>query len=652
MSKIEAGSLIRRQRARAIGLAGLFVANSLATSAVNAGDDEPRAIFVMQRDGAVVRNVVSLKDFQWLGNPAWSRDGESLAFDAKGSGKPRVFTLGADGKNLLDLGEGAMPCWSPDGKQLAFHVSVGTGPAAETAGSVWIQNVDGKGRVQLVEGLAPRWSPDGDRIALGGTSLRILDTNETKSRDVFASGEKVHPTAGFDWSPDGKRLAAIIERDGGRELVIVSSDASDEQITTRLRGNLHDVAWSPREDLLAVSIQDEKSGQRKLHLLTVEGNDPGKLIAGQEGDNREPSWSPDGKQLAFASSRKSGAAPAVAVGRLRAKLELVRKHDPGGEVYNLAFGPDGRTALLGCGLLNRRIQLWDIANDTARDIEIGAWSVAISPDGRHGACAPSHTKIVHYIDLEDGSVVHELVHGRMVIALQFSHDGSKLATIGEDDAACIFNVDSGDELLRLHHQGQVSSVQWSRDNKLLGVTCVDKKLHLWNAATGQKVREIKHAMVPYSLAFSPDGVHAITGTGGDAVSHVLQLNFTPMEENPIFVWDIASGKLIREMKGHEHAVFGVEYSPDGKYIASASFDYSVRLWDAEQGVELDRVTGEGFATKAVFSPDGSQLLVGGGMRRTFNAQETIFESKYWTPTPNERLRLFKVATSSAANEEK
>jgi WD40 repeat protein len=106
------------------------------------------------------------------------------------------------------------------------------------------------------------------------------------------------------------------------------------------------------------------------------------------------------------------------------------------------------------------------------------------------------------------------------------------------------------------------------------------------------------------------------------------------------------------MKGHEHAVFGVEYSPDGKYIASASFDYSVRLWDAEQGVELDRVTGEGFATKAVFSPDGSQLLVGGGMRRTFNAQETIFESKYWTPTPNERLRLFKVATSSAANEEK
>ena len=643
---------IRRSIAVAIGLTGVLTTGLLLTSAATAAEEESRAIFVMQRDGTNVRNVVSLKDFKWLGNPRWSNDGKQLAFDGRRNGQSRLFTIGADGSNLLDLGDGSMPSWSPGDKQLAFHVFPGTNPGAVIAASVWAQNADGKGRVRLAEGLAPRWSPDGSQILLAGTSLRVFDMIETKPREVFASGEKIVPTVGFDWSPDGKRLAAIINRNGRRELVIVSSDASDKPMTTRLQGNLHGVAWSPRENLLATSIQDEKTGRQELYLLSADGNDPAKLIAGQEGDNREPSWSPDGLQLAFASSRKAGLMPAVALDRRSAKLELVRKHDPGGETYTIAFAPDGRSALLGGGQINRRIQIWDIGTDEVKSFSKYTWSVAMSPDGRRAACAPSHTKVVEFLDLEDGSVIREFVHGAQVIALQFSHDGSKLATTGEDDAACIFNVESGKELFRMPHPGQVSAPQWSPDNKLLGVACVDKKLRLWDASTGRKVREIEHAVTPFSLSFSPDGVHVVTGTGGEVVSHLLQLNFTPQEENPIYVWDIASGKLVREMKGHDYVVFGIEYSPDGKYIASASFDGTVRLWDAEQGVELDRATGEGFVTKAIFSPDGSHLLVSGGIKRTFNPTETVFEPKYWKGVPDERMRLFKVVTSSAANAEK
>ncbi len=643
MQPIHASASIRRRRALGASQVYLLMATLLTAGAARAADDEPRAIFVMQRDGTAVRSVVSLKEFKWLGNPRWSHDGKRLAFDAKGNGKSRLFIIGTDGKNLVDLGEGAMPSWSPDDKQLAFHVLAGT----NANGEVWVQNADGKGRVRLAEGLAPRWSPDGSQIAMAGKSLRIFDMIESNQRNVFADGEKIVATNRFDWSSDGKRLAAIVERNGGREQVTAAVDAADRTITTRLRGKLYDVAWSPQDNLLATSIQDEKTGQRKLYLLSVDGNDPAKLLAGQEGDNCEPAWSPDGAQLAFASSRKSSSAPAVAVGR-GAKLELVRKHDPGGEVYNLAFAPDGR-ALLGGGLLSRRIQLWNVSDDTVRNIEVGAWSVAVSPDGRHAACAPSHTKYVQLLNLEDGSLVREMVHGRMVIALEFSHDGSKLATIAEDNQACIFNIESDEPAIRMQHPDQLTAVKWTRDNKHLAVTCVDKNLYVWDAASGQKVREIKHAMVPYSLAISPDGLRMLTGTGGDAVSQVLQLNYTPTDENPICEWDIASGKLIRELKGHEHAVFGVEYSPDGKYIASAGFDFSVRLWDSERGTELDRVKGDGFVTKAVFSPDGSQLLASGGVKRTFNPGETIFQSQFWTPVPAERLRLFKVVAGPSSS---
>jgi len=630
-----------RRRRTEQGLAVLLAAIVFSTSIAQAADDDPRAIFVMRRDGTNVRQVASLKDFNSLGNPRWSHDGSRLAFEASQRGKSRLFTIGADGKNLLDLGEGAFPSWSPDDKQLAFQKNEATDP--KVAADAWVENVDGKGRVRLVEGLAPRWSPDGSQIALAGTSLRIFDMSETKPRDVFASGQKIVATVGFDWSPDGKRLAAIVERNGGRELVIVSAEAPNKNVATRLRANLQSVAWSPDENLLAVGIRDDKSERQQVYLLPVDGEKPAELIAGQEGDNREAAWSPDGKYLAFASSRKTDVNPAVAVQGRQAWLELVRSHDPGHETFNMAFLPDGQSALIGGGLGSRRVEVWNTGTDDVRTFPVGAWSVATSPDGRRAACALSQGKTVQYIDLAEGSVIREMVQGRQVVALEFSHDGAKLATTGEDKDACIFNVESGEEQFRMPHPGMLAALKWSPDGRLLAVNCADKKMRLWDTATGKLAREIEHAAVPYALAISPDGQRVATGVGGDPVGPLLHLNFTPLDDNPIYEWDLTTGRQLRELKGHTYAVFGLDYSPDGKYLVSASFDGSVRLWDAEQGVELDRITGEGFAARAIFSPDGSHVLVAGGFKRKFDGQATFFDSDLWTPIPSERVRLFKVS---------
>ncbi len=95
-------------------------------------------------------------------------------------------------------------------------------------------------------------------------------------------------------------------------------------------------------------------------------------------------------------------------------------------------------------------------------------------------------------------------------------------------------------------------------------------------AAGDEPSEAKWSLRGvYGVAYSPDGRRLAT-SGAD---------------NSVTLWDVATGKAIRVLRGHTDVVFAVVFSPDGSLIATGSKDTTIRIWDVSTEAERSHATG-------------------------------------------------------------
>ncbi|MCL5875413.1 MAG: WD40 repeat domain-containing protein, partial [Candidatus Dependentiae bacterium] len=106
-----------------------------------------------------------------------------------------------------------------------------------------------------------------------------------------------------------------------------------------------------------------------------------------------------------------------------------------------------------------------------------------------------------------------------------------------------------------------------------------------------------HADPIESVAWSPDGTKIASGSGDYTVR----------------IWDANNGNELRTLTGHTNEVFSVAWSPDGTKIASGSWDQTIRIWDVKTGRVLHTITGHGYYVYSIaWSPDSTKIASGSG----------------------------------------
>ncbi len=233
-------------------------------------------------------------------------------------------------------------------------------------------------------------------------------------------------------------------------------------------------------------------------------------------------------------------------------------------------------------------------------------------------------------------------HSYTTAGVVFSPDGTRLASIGGFSTGrpvVVWDAATGRELFALPAPGSVLAASFAPDGKSLLVVTSRNGVYRWDVVTGKKAEHIADTGDCRCAALTPDGRTLAVGseptirlfdlgTGKeirnmtDKGLTVLALAIAPdgrslasgSEDGTVRLWDPATGGEVWQVPAHSPQVLSLTYSPNGRTLATGGADGAVRLWDVGTGKRRRTImVGKDIAVRAVrFSSDGKTLAVGAG----------------------------------------
>ncbi|HEV3385825.1 MAG TPA: hypothetical protein VG097_13495, partial [Gemmata sp.] len=473
-------------------------------------------------------------------------------------------------------------------------------------------------------------SPDGSLLAFSGETPSVFIFNRTEERLVAELKGHEDVVPGLAFSPDGKTLATASY---DKTIKLWNTETWKEPRTlTGHKSWVFSVAFSPDGKTLVSGSYD-----KTLRIWNVQSGESKMQLNDHTAGIRSVAFSTDGKKLVSGGSDRVVRIWDSAEGKVLFALKGHKK-----AVRAVAFSPDGNSVVSGSE--DQMVKLWD-ATTGKESISFPEFpemvtALSFSPKGQTIA-AGTFQGAIALLDPITGRTRQTLrVHNESVSTLLFADNGQHIISVAQDRSMRQWSVLKTPIVAPaetiVSKVGAITSVAGTSDGRFVALGSSNGSINLWDMSKGTQFPcPVHHTIGIAHIAIVegiPSGIRiaSIDKDGSLLVSSQVGKDpwkgkgtfatFTPdgkflavAEGKEIILRESATGKEARRfVGGHDGDVIRLDFSPDGKLLASVGQDTKVRLWNAASGEKLQATPafGNESAIKHLsFSPDGNRFAV-------------------------------------------
>jgi WD40 repeat protein/transcriptional regulator with XRE-family HTH domain len=289
--------------------------------------------------------------------------------------------------------------------------------------------------------------------------------------------------------------------------------------------------------------------------------------------------------------------------------------EPLGLVMAIDFSPDSQTIAVGDA--SGTLYLWNILTTKLLATFEGhtgwIWAVAFSPDGALLASSGTDSS-VRLWNVQTGQCLQVFTgHTACVRSVSFSPDGQQLASASEDTTVRLWNLQGCCLHVLQGHTQSVFSVHFAPDQKTLVSSSNDTEVRIWDVRDGTCLRTLQgHTSGVRCVRYSPDGQLIASGCHDGSI----RLWSAHRSNHPLSKPSSSINPSPRILQGHTDWVWDIAFSPDGRWLASAGRDGSLRVWSIQDGQCIHRLDGHKLDILALAISVDNQWLVSAGQDNT------------------------------------